>query len=832
MLKEVASWSKDDTPNLIGRKKVDWSIFEHGGTTVPNQFYEHFKKANNGIHIGRGERVEVRLVIQDKLYKGKLRNVNRNVPSDTIQILYGKELKDYFKEVFHSSFKYLKIHHKDSIKKIIPQECAEFIEFYETGEPFNYKVNLITKSNEEEKLGTRDEGLINMRIINNKSRPGICYSNVSLIKKALLQNPDHILPYPEILLYLKKNWTNLNSTTEEITRIVDLALNAPKSYFKEVEDGLWGIKDKIDGRLNHIYEYMNPRKIPLRIPDMKYRLRVYEPDDVLMQLLLSDIRFSQIENTAYWVLSEWVIINNLVYDYIYNTELLNIEREKVVEKVIQLHKLDREKAIYLPQFDDRFTIYGNKIGIKRSREEDLIINVKEKLEIPIEISEEIGRLSYKIIHYIKERDGEVSTQEIAFQFFNAGPNDPSYLIYYVAIEELLQVVPEIKQIEESVWKYSDNVPNLNLEKTENVYYAVRDSSPTIQNVDKLKEVSNQMAHQMQKENVGRVETKGEVDRKYVYHTVSYYDRVKGYFSIPNALIEMSVLFRQNDHGKVMIKHEDSRYEWLWEKSGDKYFFYGDGVMDLFSDYLIEPGHRFRFDMDKQVMFLIHLHNVGFDERYASEQQRFLDIGRLVEESKSVNKSIFSLMCEVLAVHPSGMHWSVLQDKVSELRSTTRNTITNMLSKNECFEQVEGKKGYWRLNISKLSRYYINEENEKAMDATDPVQVFPEVKEEELLNVSSKAHPEENRPIENENNRLHELQQLSTQDLIIQIQDKMKQIRQDEMKFKESISEMVKEHFMIGNISAIEDLYQATKPNIKFFERVGNFVIEQERKSEE
>jgi hypothetical protein len=674
---------------------------------------------------------------------------------------------------------------------------------------------------------SKDKGVSPMQMVN-KSTLGICYSNISLIKKALMQSSDNILPYPEILLYLKKNWTNLNSTTDDIKRIVDLALYAPKSYFYEVEDGLWGIKDKTDARLNHIYLYMNQHILPLKITDMRYRLKVYEREDILRQMLLSDIRFSQIENTAYWVLSEWVMINNFVYDYIFKSELLGIERDKVIERVVQINKLDKENVIFLPQFDDRFSVFGTRIEIKRALGINQNKSEAQELDVPVEISEEVGRLSYKIINFIKESQKEVTTNQIINLVFTITQNEPSFSIYSEALKDLLESVSEIKQVEEHKWIYSNEAPHLQIESDKKVYYAVKDSSPTIENVKELLNNNNQNAAQSYKQgvNFSRIEPKSTEEKIYAYHTVSYYDRVKGYFKIPKALIEMSVLFRQSNHGKVTIQHEEYRYEWNWEKNANKYYFFGDGVMDFFADYLIEPGHKLSLEIDKQVMYLIRVHKVGFDERYASEQQRYLDIGRLVEESKSVNKSIFSLMCETLAIHPSGMHWSMLQDKISEKRSTTKNTVTNLLSRNECFEQVEDKKGYWKLNISKLSRYYINEENQEMIEPAESEIDSLEGGREEYERPMEVPIEKILDPIYSDEAEkavssveLNELQQLDTQTLIHQIESLFSKITEDEINFKESISERVQENFINGDISAIEELYSSIEHNIKFFERV-------------
>ncbi|MFJ5762798.1 hypothetical protein ACIQAA_27500 [Neobacillus sp. NPDC093182] len=681
-----------------------------------------------------------------------------------------------------------------------------------------------------EKQKNINEGVMEMKMMN-KDRPGICYSNISLIKKALLQNSENILPYHEILLYVKKNWTNLNSKADDIKGIVDLALYAPKSFFYEVDEGLWGIKDKTDARLNQIYNYMNPIKIPLKISDMKQRLRFYESEDMLKQLLLSDIRFSQIENTPFWILSEWIIINNFVYEYIFNSDLIGIDREKVVERVVQLNKLDKDKIIFLPLFDDRFSVIGNRVEIKRMMGINENSNVEQEVEVPVEINEEVGRLSYKIINFIKGSKEEVTTSQIVMNIFQITQNEPSFSIYSEAIKDLLDVVPEIKQVEAHKWTYSEDVTNLQIENRENVYYAVKNSTPTIKN---LKELMDQVhPNSRHPINVTSNDTKKSDDKLYAYHTISYYDRVKGFFIIPKGLIEKSVLFRQNNHGKIMIQYEEFRYEWNWENNGHKYYFFGDGVMDFFADYLIEPGHKLSFAIDNQIMYLIRVHKVGFDERYASEQQRYLDIGRLVEESKSVNKSIFSLMCETLAIHPSGMHWSVLLDKIAEKRTTTKNTVTNLLSRNECFEQVEGKKGYWRLSISKLSRYYINEENQEIVEPVESGkkeenESLKVVRKEEFLELLESG-VEENEPSDMD---IKELQQLDTDILIQQIESKLMEITQEETKFKESISERVHANFINGNISAIEELYKSVEFNIKFYERVRLLAQERERKSEE
>lgn len=154
-IKEFRSWSKpDNVPGLIGRKKVDWSIFEYG-SHIPLIFHEDFENANQGIQIDMGKSEKIELLISDKIFEANLVNIDRKaVEYDTLQIRYdtNKELKDFLREKFQTSYNYLKKlrdqDEENSRKQhVVPDEIAEYIEFYETDEPFKYKLRLITAKN-------------------------------------------------------------------------------------------------------------------------------------------------------------------------------------------------------------------------------------------------------------------------------------------------------------------------------------------------------------------------------------------------------------------------------------------------------------------------------------------------------------------------------------------------------------------------------------------------------------------------------------------------------------------------------------------------------------
>ncbi|GAY78692.1 hypothetical protein NBRC111894_4246 [Sporolactobacillus inulinus] len=98
-----------------------------------------------------------------------------------------------------------------------------------------------------------------------KQKSGPVYSNVSLIKRSLFQSKNGKLPYHDIILYLRKIW-NKNSI-EDIDYLVDIALHARKSYFKEDENGLWKVKQKIENLLDPIEIYAKQILSPFTIKE-------------------------------------------------------------------------------------------------------------------------------------------------------------------------------------------------------------------------------------------------------------------------------------------------------------------------------------------------------------------------------------------------------------------------------------------------------------------------------------------------------------------------------------------------------------------------------------
>lgn len=98
MIKQMRSWSKDSTiPKLIGKKKVDWSIFEYG-THIPIEFHKDFDEANHGNSIPVGQNRKLTLVLGEYAFEAVLVHIDQRAYSRTaLQLRYdsNKELKAF-----------------------------------------------------------------------------------------------------------------------------------------------------------------------------------------------------------------------------------------------------------------------------------------------------------------------------------------------------------------------------------------------------------------------------------------------------------------------------------------------------------------------------------------------------------------------------------------------------------------------------------------------------------------------------------------------------------------------------------------------------------------
>ncbi|WP_051296759.1 AAA family ATPase [Anaeroarcus burkinensis] len=145
------SWSKaEGIDNLIGRKRVDWSVFQYG-THIPLDMIDAFVGANAGKRLERGEKQAIVLLFKDVEYPAILTNIDRKgVDVDTLQIRYSDAaLKEAFRESFSVSYDYIlqqREGREDKSQIVVPDEFAEYLDFYDTRVPFKYKLIPVVKT--------------------------------------------------------------------------------------------------------------------------------------------------------------------------------------------------------------------------------------------------------------------------------------------------------------------------------------------------------------------------------------------------------------------------------------------------------------------------------------------------------------------------------------------------------------------------------------------------------------------------------------------------------------------------------------------------------------
>lgn len=146
----VRSWSyKPDELDLIGIKRIDWSMF-NDGTHIPQEYHFKFDEANGGETINLGESHPVTLILNGSTYQARIYNFNRQNytgNSYTLRWENNQELHQLLKDTFGHSYQYITAQRGEQStgtrpQVIVPDQIAEYMAFYKTETPFTYRAEL------------------------------------------------------------------------------------------------------------------------------------------------------------------------------------------------------------------------------------------------------------------------------------------------------------------------------------------------------------------------------------------------------------------------------------------------------------------------------------------------------------------------------------------------------------------------------------------------------------------------------------------------------------------------------------------------------------------
>lgn len=522
-----------------------------------------------------------------------------------------------------------------------------------------------------------------------------------------------MLPQHEIILFIVKNWENINY--EEARELVNYALYAKSSYFCEVnENGMWTLKNQMDSSLDEIFIYIQNQRQPLTLRQLTNKFRSFESATLNLGLSM-DIRFSVINsrNVDYWILSNWELANDILYEHMQRERIDSIHYPEIIELLNNVYGMDALTLLFSPLIDERFRMSGKLVSIDLTGREELKGEVEE---LP-EVLEEVARSGLLVCKYIEQKQ-RVNTSNIVVNIFGIKLFEKQFQMYCRAVDKFLSTINEFNTDGAGEWSFNKKTtleePDILINPFWN--YSVRGSqiqSPLeITDADNFNgKILNDFAEQSDIEQINYGDNNAKKTGK--VHFITYYERVKGYISIS---MDWKPILQTNSDRTVNVVVDGFSYLWNISKGENGLYFFGNGVMDFFCDYSLIPGHKIITELVSANEIKVRIGKV--DEERANDQARLLDIGKLVNESKQINKSFFGLMVEVLATYPSGIHNMVLFEKVNTIRSSNHSTISSLLYSNKCFVQLEEKKGYWKLDLARLTRVHIDEKGNEFEDEID------------------------------------------------------------------------------------------------------------------
>lgn len=194
---------------------------------------------------------------------------------------------------------------------------------------------------------------------------GGSYSLLALLKRTLFLHETAMLDelVDDVHEYMLKD-----QTSEQIKqRYVEPILRSNPS-FVELRKGSNEWKLTEGNKVNDsIYELFKKHREPLSERQILNRL-AKEQHLAKINLVLdlkNDARFLDIENGKYWILSEWIVINEYARSLLLRTKVTGLTEAEILEKVASEYHVDPEKAIFLPILDERFVKKEKQWTLKR-----------------------------------------------------------------------------------------------------------------------------------------------------------------------------------------------------------------------------------------------------------------------------------------------------------------------------------------------------------------------------------------------------------------------------------------------------------------------------------
>ncbi|MGZ4159500.1 MAG: hypothetical protein ACXVNF_01700, partial [Neobacillus sp.] len=495
--------------------------------------------------------------------------------------------------------------------------------------------------------------------------------------------------------------------TDEMTarQMVESALFAPSSWFVNAGNGLWNYRDEIrdsfqSGVLSAALHYLELRRAPVNHREMiKHVSKITGFPKVSVQsklygILFSDLRFSNL--SEFWMLSKWQLINNLVYEYLRDRNILVTSVKEVERTVRAIYKEVSTNAIFAPAIDKRFLLESD--GTLKVIQNVAVVDVEKEMVIPNALINEVERHVPKIVEFIKNLAGEaVHNSTLLNKFFLITREQTSYSIYEKVLSSILKNQISIVRVREDEWKWK-LYSSTSMSEDFHVPH-VFGSSVDLPIEILTSSENNDILHISRRDkehNSNLILERTAVQRE--TFIVLYTHRISGEITPSSRLKNLMGIDCEIASVRIIAHtYEGFIFEWEYNPDTNKL----TGMEDYFIDYDIEPGTNLAF-MKRSESLSVDVWVVGVNEDIAREQKRFDDIEQLTNQAEISGKSYFAIMCEIMASYLSeGIHYRDLTRIVSEVREASSSSIQGVLSKYDCFVQKEQRSGVWFLVPSKI-----------------------------------------------------------------------------------------------------------------------------------
>ena len=199
----------------------------------------------------------------------------------------------------------------------------------------------------------------------NQQSSGPSYSLLALLKRTLFLHEtskvDELVE--EVHEYMLKDQSYEHIKQRYVGPILK---NNPSFHEIEAGSNVWRLTE--GNKVNDaVYEVFKKYKTPLSERQILNRIAKVEHIAGNIQIKLdlkNDARFSDLEGGKYWILSEWVVINEYARSLLMKIKAGLTEKE-ILHRVVAEFGIDKDSAIFLPMLDDRFVQKEKKWVLRR-----------------------------------------------------------------------------------------------------------------------------------------------------------------------------------------------------------------------------------------------------------------------------------------------------------------------------------------------------------------------------------------------------------------------------------------------------------------------------------